>query len=127
MTDYLAEALNVGALAEEVRRAERKPTAPGRDVEKQREKEHPLLRAVERNEAVFHRLRQPVTGTADVSSPTPATVAVPSFSDPGPLGTPAPFSNHTAEAPLRSFSDLEEVDRAVQRDSRRYDSGFFLY
>ena len=124
MTDYLAQLLEAGSLREEVKKADRISTVGEKSVEKQEGHAPPLPAQVRKTEEILHRQRQntprPRPGAAEVfhTLPRPVDTGAEGLRPFPPL---SPFARQTGSA------EAEAVDRAFQRDSRRYDGGFFLY
>ena len=126
MTDYLAQLLEAGSLREEVKKADWISTAGEKSVEKQKGHGPPLLAQVRKTEEILHRQRQntprPRPGAAEVFHTLPRPVdSRPGAEGLRPFPPLSPFERQTGRA------EAEAVDRAFQRDSRRYDGGFFLY
>ena len=115
MTDHLAEHSRAGALLEQLRRAERLSAKAGRAVEKKGESTPSDLSGAPDRQPVFHRLDRPLGRE------------LPRFEGAPPEAGPAPFLPERRTRERSTSLDAEAVDRAFQRDSRRYDGGFFLY
>ena len=115
MIDYLADRPEQDLL-EQTRELERISTAGEKTVEKQGAQPPPLLAQVRRTEAVFHPLCSGWGQPNALSRPGER-----SRGELRPFPPLSPFAQQTGAA------DAEAVDLAFQRDSRRYDSGFFLY
>lgn len=126
MTDYLEEILKAGSLLDETRQMERKSTVSKENVEKKENEAPPLLKQVRRTEGIFHRQRQNSVQRREEHREVFHTS--PRFGE-NPLknGELRPFSPLSVFEQQEGLSQAEEVDRAFQRDSRRYDGGFFLY
>lgn len=115
MTDHLTEHSRAGALLEQLRRAERLSTKAGRAVDKKGENTPADLHGAPARQPVFHSLHRPVVRELPRFEGTPLESG------------PAPFSADRRVQERSAPLDAEAVDRAFQRDSRRYDGGFFLY